>query len=49
MFYAGAQFVVRGHSFRTYDWERSKDLVANITDRYDLAGSLGGDRRSAAE
>lgn len=49
MFYAGAQFVVRGHSFRTYDWEGSKDLVATITDRYDLAGSLDGGRRSAAE
>jgi 4-hydroxyphenylacetate 3-monooxygenase len=40
MFYAGAQFVTRGHSFRTYDWEQAKSLVTTITDRYDLAGSL---------
>ena len=49
MFYAGAQFVVRGHSFRTYDWDGSKKLVSTIMDRYDLAGSLSGEQRSAAE
>jgi len=40
MFYAGAQFVTRGHSFRTYDWAKAKSLVSTISDRYDLAGSL---------
>lgn len=28
MFYAGAQFVTRGHSFRTYDWGSATSLVA---------------------
>lgn len=36
MFYAGAQFVTRAHSFRTYDWGKSADLIKTITDRYDL-------------
>jgi 4-hydroxyphenylacetate 3-monooxygenase len=36
MFYAGAQFVTRAHSMRTYDWEGAASLVSNITDRYDL-------------
>ena len=36
MFYSGAQFVVRGHSSRTYDWDGSKGLVNTILDRYDL-------------
>ena len=40
MFYAGAQFVTRGHSFRNYDWAKAKSLVSTISDRYDLAGSL---------
>lgn len=40
MFYAGAQFVTRGHSFRTYDWAAARSLVSTISDRYDLAGSL---------
>ncbi len=36
MFYAGAQFVTRGHALRTYNWERSKMLVDSILDSYDL-------------
>ncbi|MEL0112025.1 MAG: 4-hydroxyphenylacetate 3-hydroxylase N-terminal domain-containing protein [Rickettsiales bacterium] len=36
MFYAGAQFVTRGHSFRTYDWEKAAALIGTITDRYKL-------------
>ncbi|MBT6276529.1 MAG: 4-hydroxyphenylacetate 3-monooxygenase [Chromatiales bacterium] len=42
MFYAGAQFVTRGHAFRTYNWDQAKSLVTNITDRYDLEDSLRG-------
>ena len=34
MFYAGAQFVTRGHSFRTYDWAKAAGLIKTITDRY---------------
>ena len=36
MFYAGAQFVTRGHAFRTYDWDRSKNLVDSMLDSYSL-------------
>jgi 4-hydroxyphenylacetate 3-monooxygenase len=36
MFYAGAQFVTRSHSFRTYDWDKAAELIVIITDRYDL-------------
>lgn len=49
MFYAGAQFVVRGHSFRTYDWAGSKGLVNTILERYDLSSSLSKTHKSAAE
>ncbi len=30
MFYAGAPFVTRGHSFRTYDWKEADALVSAI-------------------
>lgn len=35
MFYAGATFVTRGHSFRTYDWDRATAMVDKIMDGYD--------------
>ena len=44
MFYAGAQFVTRAHSFRTYDWDKAASLVSTITDRYDLDGSIDAAR-----
>ena len=37
MFYAGAQFVTRGHSFRTYDWNRSEQLLDSVLDSYSLS------------
>lgn len=40
MFYAGAQFVTRGHSFRTYDWDKANEIVSTVTDPYDLDGSI---------
>ncbi|NKB59257.1 MAG: 4-hydroxyphenylacetate 3-monooxygenase [Alphaproteobacteria bacterium] len=40
MFYAGAQFVTRGHSFRTYDWDKAAALISTVTDRYDLDDSI---------
>ena len=49
MFYAGAQFVTRGHSFRTYDWGKAKSLVSNIGDRYDLSDSESSASKVAAE
>ena len=36
MFYAGATFVTKGHSFRTYDWDSAGKLVQSMLDSYDL-------------
>ena len=47
MFYAGAQFVTRGHSFRTYDWDKASALVSTITDRYDLDSSVKATKQAA--
>jgi 4-hydroxyphenylacetate 3-monooxygenase len=40
MFYAGAAFVTRGHSFRTYDWDRALALVDRTLAGYNLAGEI---------
>ena len=32
-FYAGAQFVTRGHAYRTFDWQRSAAMVDDILAR----------------
>jgi 4-hydroxyphenylacetate 3-monooxygenase len=40
MFYAGATFVTRGHSFRTYDWGRAGGLVDEMLGGYDQGGEL---------
>ena len=45
MFYAGATFVTKGHSFRTFDWDRCTGLVDRILDSYDLDEELA--RRAA--
>jgi 4-hydroxyphenylacetate 3-monooxygenase len=39
MFYAGAQFVTRSHSYRTYDWDRATAMAKRISDGYTLADS----------
>jgi 4-hydroxyphenylacetate 3-monooxygenase len=39
MFYAGAQFVTRGHSYRTYDWDRATAMATQIMNSYDLEDS----------
>jgi 4-hydroxyphenylacetate 3-monooxygenase len=36
MFYAGAQYVTRGHSFRTYDWGAAAKAVDVIASRYGM-------------
>ncbi|WP_210164679.1 4-hydroxyphenylacetate 3-hydroxylase family protein [Bradyrhizobium elkanii] len=36
MFYAGAQFVTRGHSYRTYDWDRASGLADRLASKYRL-------------
>jgi 4-hydroxyphenylacetate 3-monooxygenase len=41
MFYSGASFVTKGHSFRTYDWKAAEGLVNAMLDSYDLASELG--------
>ena len=40
MFYAGAQFVTRGHSFRTYDWENATALVDDLLAGYDISDEV---------
>jgi len=41
MFYAGAQFVTAGHSFRTYGWKGATDLVDELLTSYSLADTIG--------
>jgi 4-hydroxyphenylacetate 3-monooxygenase len=41
MFYAGANMVTRGHSFRTYDWENASGLVDRLMASYGLPDSAG--------
>lgn len=40
MFYAGATFVTKGHSFRTCDWDRCTGLVDRMLDSYSLEEDL---------
>jgi 4-hydroxyphenylacetate 3-monooxygenase len=40
MFYAGAGFVTKGHSYRTYDWDRAAALVNRLLDSYHLEDEL---------
>lgn len=37
MFYAGATFVTKGHSYRTYDWDKGRLMVDTLLSSYDLA------------
>ncbi len=39
MFYSGATFVTRGHSFRTYDWSGAEGLLDRMLDSYELTPS----------
>jgi 4-hydroxyphenylacetate 3-monooxygenase len=45
MFYAGARFVVSGHSYRTFDWGAARGMVDHLLSTYDIAETL----KSAAE
>jgi 4-hydroxyphenylacetate 3-monooxygenase len=40
MFYAGATFVTKGHSFRTYDWARATAMVDRMLAGYDCGGEI---------
>jgi 4-hydroxyphenylacetate 3-monooxygenase len=36
MFYSGAAFVTKAHSYRTYDWDRATGMVSRLLAGYDL-------------
>jgi 4-hydroxyphenylacetate 3-monooxygenase len=40
MFYAGASFVTKGHSYRSYDWDGAAQLFGRMMDSYSLEDSL---------
>jgi 4-hydroxyphenylacetate 3-monooxygenase len=40
LFYAGAPFVTKGHSFRTFDWDGATGMVDRFLDQYDLDAEL---------
>ncbi len=44
MFYAGAQFVTRGHSWRTYDWGRALSMVDGLLDSYAMPDNMAAGR-----
>ncbi|MBW3098165.1 4-hydroxyphenylacetate 3-hydroxylase family protein [Pseudohoeflea coraliihabitans] len=48
MFYAGANFVTKGHSFRSFDWDRCTHLVDQMLDSYSLEEQLS-ETKIAAE
>lgn len=47
MFYAGATFVTKGHSYRTYDWAGSDTLVQRMLDSYDMNGGTVSPSKAA--
>lgn len=48
MFYAGATFVTKGHSFRTYDWTKATGLLDRMLGSYDLKDAQEGSGPAAA-
>jgi 4-hydroxyphenylacetate 3-monooxygenase len=49
MFYAGATFVVKGHAFRTYDWNRTGQLLDGVLSSYDLNGPIAQGAKGSLE
>ena len=47
MFYAGATFVTRGHSFRTYDWSLGAAMVDKVMGSYERERSIPPERFSS--
>lgn len=47
MFYSGPTFVTRGHSFRYYDWDRSRDVIDGFMATYDLPDTSATDDLAA--
>jgi 4-hydroxyphenylacetate 3-monooxygenase len=48
MFYAGATFVTKGHSFRTFDWDRCTGLLDRMLDGHSLADEIADPASLAA-
>jgi 4-hydroxyphenylacetate 3-monooxygenase len=48
MFYAGASFVTKGHSFRTFDWDRCTRLVDSMLAGYALEDEVSATLQNAA-
>lgn len=42
LFYAGAGFVVKGHSYRTYDWARADEQLDKMLRSYELSDEVPG-------
>jgi len=49
MFYSGATFVTKNHSFRTFDWDRCTGMVDRMLDGYALEDELSSCDAIAAE
>ena len=47
MFYAGASFVARGHSYRTFDWAKCKGMVDGLMASYPTPGQPVGNTAAA--
>jgi 4-hydroxyphenylacetate 3-monooxygenase len=47
MFYAGATFVTKGHSFRTYDWSAADALVDGMLGAYSLDDEIKPEQAAA--
>lgn len=44
MFYAGASFVTKGHSYRTYDWNSASSLLDQMLNSYDVDGNIAANK-----
>jgi len=47
MFYSGATFVTKAHSFRTFDWDRCTQIVDQMLDGYQLDGEVPQQKQAA--
>jgi 4-hydroxyphenylacetate 3-monooxygenase len=47
MFYAGASFVTRGHSYRTFDWAKCCDMVDGLMASYPTPGQPANETAAA--
>jgi 4-hydroxyphenylacetate 3-monooxygenase len=47
MFYAGAAFVTRGHSYRTFDWAKCNAMVDRLMASYPTPGTTAPNAAAA--